>query len=128
MKERMDNMAYVWTEIEGEYTSCHFETEEEAIAEARSEAEEGFWVGEVKEIDIDFVKDYRFGQEIVERFGDYVTNEIGVPAQEYLMFVDDDVTEKLDTEIVKVVKKWLKNNNLEPNFYDVVNEKFYPKL
>ena len=119
-------MAYVWTEIEGEYTSCHFETEEEAIAEARSEAEDGFWVGEVKEID--FYEGYPFGECITENFGRHVYEEVGDGAEEYLCVVNDKQDKELDESIRQVFKAWCKKYGHEPEFYDVVNEKFYPKL
>ena len=119
-------MAYVWTEIQGEYTSFHFETEEEAIAEARDEAEEGFWVGEVKEID--FYEGYPFGENIIDMFGRYVYDEVGDMAEEYLEDVDLEHEKELDKSVIQVFKAWCKKYAHEPKFYDVVNEKFYPKL
>lgn len=99
-----------------------FDTKEEAIKEANSEAiiegEMAFKIGIVEDV-------YNFGidvDRVIEDITETTYSEAGEVAEDYM---DDVTTEhrlELERELNEVFYKWQERHNYKPTFYRVVSE------
>lgn len=118
----MDKWTYEIEEGREIWRGGLFETREEAIKEANSEAildgKDTFRIGIVEEatnhgVDVDFV---------IEDIQNSVYEEIGEVAEDYLDDVTKEHREELEEALNKVFYEWQEKYNYKPTFYKVISE------
>ena len=114
------NYCYSWN---GEdYSNGLFDTEEEAIEDARSsdpDAEE-VWIGTATEPTLTWNSNE---EEIIESIHENLADECGDYAESFEISTEDELD--LATMIDETVKKWIDKHKIKPSCYTVIDGGLY---
>ncbi|GAA0774484.1 hypothetical protein GCM10008908_24390 [Clostridium subterminale] len=118
----MDKWTYTISENSDIWRGGVFDSKEEAIKEANSEAieynEETFRIGIVEEV-------FNYGidvDQVIEHIQDTMYDEVGEVAEDYLDYIPSDYLIELEKQLNEVFYNWQEKYNYKPTFYKVISE------
>lgn len=117
------NFKYSYS-LDNEHFSCEYDSVEEALADAKVEAEEEYLAGEIDKVYIGYV--CRFKPTVnaesviteIQDGADYQADEVACGYLEDVSIVD---LNKLQAMLTETFNKWAAETGNEPNFYTVEN-------
>jgi hypothetical protein len=122
-ENKMEKTEWVWGHNEEVFNSINiYPTKEEAIAAGKEECkEEGdtyFFVGETEQVNLKVDVDV---DRILEMASEYVYEEVGEAAEDYLTHVKDEHFRELQSHLNATLKHWMCKYDYLPNFFKVNN-------
>ncbi|KIN79724.1 hypothetical protein [Clostridium botulinum] len=118
----MDKWTYEISENSDIWRGGIFDSKEEAIKEANSEAieydKDTFRIGIIEEV-------FNYGIDVddaLERINAITYDEVGEVAEDYLYDVTKEHKEELQDKLNEVFYKWQEKYNYKPTFYKVISE------
>lgn len=118
----MDKWTYEISENSDIWRGGIFDSKEEAIKEANSEAieydKDTFRIGIIEEV-------FNYGIDVddaLERINAITYDEVGEVAEDYLYDVTKKHKEELQDKLNEVFYKWQEKYNYKPTFYKVISE------
>ena len=111
---------------DGVWYNAVYDTKEEAIAAARRDDLSIFFVGRIELMSLPRLN---ISEEIIERLVEYAFEECGEAAEDWLYDAALNDLQQLDNAINHVIKEWLEDNALMPDFYKItgIEEIHYPE-
>lgn len=104
--------------FDGEYYHGCYDTEEEAIEEAKKESDaEEVWVGTCEEPDLNWNTNEEY---IIDSMAEQLGDEVGEAAENFE--VTDEEQSVLAKMIDETVKTWIEQEGIKPQCYAVLNE------
>jgi len=103
---------------EGLWSNDVYDTKEEAIAAAKRDGLSIFFVGRIELMSL---PQLNIAEEIIERLTEHAFEECGEAAENWICDADLNDIQQLDDAINDVIKEWLKDNALMPDFYKLTN-------
>lgn len=117
--DKVDKTRYCWSS-DGEYYNGSFDTEQEAIEDAKETVNdvcEEVYVGTCKEPVLSWNSNE---EEIIESMYDNLYEECGEVSESFEITREQEL--ELANRIDKCVKQWIKDMKIKPNCWTVVNE------
>mgnify|MGYP003553857149 FL=1 len=115
----MDKTRYCWSS-NGEYYNCSFDTEQEAIEDAKATVNdvcEEIYVGTCEKPVLSWNSNE---EEIIESMYDNLYEECGEASESFEITREQEL--ELANRIDKCVEQWIKDMKIKPNCWTVVNE------
>lgn len=117
--DKVDKTRYCWSS-DGEYYNGSFDTEQEAIEDAKETVNdvcEEIYVGTCEEPILSWNSNE---EEIIESIYDNLYEECGEASKSFEITIEQEL--ELANRIDKCVEQWIKDMKIKPNYWTVVNE------
>ena len=117
----MTSERYCYSWNDEDYNGC-YDSVEEALEEAREEAKEfrynveDVYIGTCTDVTLDWNSNE---EKIIESMYDLLENEVGECAENFEISIEEEL--ELARRIDKTVEQWIKDMNIKPNCYQVLD-------